>query len=96
MPVEAVWNDNVVAHSERTLLVEGNHYFPREDVDMSCLEPSETVSTCPWKGRAHYFNVEADGETCLDGAWHYPEPLPAAAHIAGHIAFWNGVEISEV
>lgn len=95
MAIQAVWNDAVVAHSERTVLVEGNHYFPREDVDMSCLEKSPTTSVCPWKGTVHYYNVEVDGEICADGAWYYPEPKPEAAKIRDHIAFWNGVEVGE-
>lgn len=95
MTVEAVWNDTVIAHSDNTVVVEGNHYFPRADVDMSCLERSETTSICPWKGTAHYYTVEVDGETCQDGAWYYPDPRPEAETIRDRIAFWNGVEVSE-
>lgn len=95
MPMEAVWNDTVVAHSDRTVVVEGNHYFPREDVDMSCLVRSTTTSTCTWKGTAHYYSVEVDGETCEDAAWYYPNPKPQAEKIRDRIAFWNGVELEE-
>ena len=95
MSIEAVWNDTVIAHSDRTVIVEGNHYFPREDVDMSCLERSDTTSTCPWKGVAHYYNVEIDGEMCADAAWFYPDPKSEAEHIRDRIAFWKGVEVDE-
>ena len=93
MAVEAIWNDQVIAHSDRTVVVEGNHYFPREDVDTSMLEKSSTTSECPWKGTAHYFTIEFDGARNEDAAWTYPDPKPAAENIRGRIAFWNGVEI---
>ncbi len=93
MAIEAVWNDTVIAHSERTVVVEGNHYFPRADVDMTALVRSATTSICPWKGTAHYYSVEVDGQTSADGAWYYPDPKPAAAEIRDRIAFWNGVEV---
>lgn len=96
MAVEAVWNDQVIAHSDRTVVVEGNHYFPAEDVDPTLLEPSDTTTECPWKGTAHYYTIELDGERLEDAAWYYPEPKPEAAQIRGRIAFWNGVEVDEV
>lgn len=96
MTVEAIWNDQVIAHSDRTVVVEGNHYFPREDVDTSMLEKSDTTSVCPWKGTARYYSIEIDGERNEDGAWYYPDPKPAAAEIKDRIAFWNGVEVQEV
>lgn len=96
MPVEAIWNDQVIASSDETLVVEGNHYFPRDDVDPSVLEKSETTSTCPWKGTARYYNLEFDGERNEDAAWYYPDPKPQAAKIKDRIAFWKGVEVSEV
>ena len=96
MAVEAVWNDQVIAHSDRTVVVEGNHYFPPEDVDCSLLEKSETTTECPWKGTAHYYTIELDGERLEDAAWYYPDPKPEAAKIRGRIAFWNGVEVDEV
>src|SRR5690606_9474125 len=95
MAVEAIWNDRVVAHSDRTLLLEGNHYFPREDVDPTVLEKSRSTSECPWKGTAHYYTLEVDGERNADAAWYYPEPKPEAEAIRDRIAFWNGVEIVE-
>ncbi|RKF18234.1 DUF427 domain-containing protein [Altericroceibacterium spongiae] len=93
--MQAIWNDQVIAHSDHTVLLEGNHYFPADDVDPSVLEKSETTSICPWKGEAYYYTLEIDGERNEDAAWYYPEPKPEAAKIRGHIAFWNGVEIVE-
>ena len=95
MAVEAIWNDQVIAHSDKTVVVEGNHYFPRADVDTSTLEKSATTSECPWKGTAHYYTIELDGERNEDAAWTYPDPKAAAQNIRGYIAFWNGVEIVE-
>ena len=95
MPIVAVWNDTVIASSDDTIVVEGNHYFPREDVDISVLERSATTSVCPWKGTAHYYSVDVDGEVSRDGAWYYPDPKPEAEQIRDRIAFWNGVEVSE-
>ena len=93
MATEAIWNDQVIAHSDRTVVVEGNHYFPREDVDPSILVKSTTTSECPWKGTAHYYTLDLDGERNEDAAWDYPEPKSAAARIKDRIAFWRGVEV---
>ena len=95
MTVRASWNGAVLAESDRTVVVEGNHYFPPEDVRTDLLEPSDTHTTCPWKGVASYHSVVVDGERNADAAWSYPEPKEAAAQIAGRIAFWHGVEVSE-
>src|SRR5688572_10969674 len=89
MAVEAIWNEQVIAHSDRTVVVEGNHYFPREDVDTSVLEKSATTTVCPWKGTAHYCTIEIDGQRNVDAAWYYPDPRPKAAHIRDRIAFWH-------
>lgn len=91
--VKAMWNGAVIADSDRTIIVEGNHYFPPEDVRMELLAPSATTSTCPWKGLASYHSVIVDGATNADAAWHYPDPKPAAAEIKDHIAFWRGVTV---
>jgi len=80
-------DNTVIAQSEHTEQVEGNHYFPQESVDMSRLTPSDTPYTCPWKGKAAYFHLQLDGETIKDAAWSYPEPKEAAKNIAGHFAF---------
>ena len=96
MAVEALWNDQVIAHSDRTVVVEGNHYFPRDDVDTSLLEKSSTTSECAWKGTAHYYTLDLDGDRNEDAACYYPDPKPEAEHIRNRIAFWNGVEVVEV
>ena len=91
--VKALWNGKVIAESGRTELVEGNHYFPLEDVRKDFLEPSGHKSSCPWKGVAQYYNVIVDGERNRDAAWYYPDPKPAAKGIAGRISFWKGVKV---
>ena len=89
----ATWNDTTIAESDDIVTVEGNAYFPPESVPGGRLEPSETRTTCPWKGEAHYYNVVADGEVNPDAAWTYPEPKAAADEIRGRIAFWKGVTV---
>jgi uncharacterized protein (DUF427 family) len=91
--VEARWNGQVVARSDDTVMVEGNHYFPRDSVDAAVLRPSDTTSICPWKGTARYHSLEVDGVLNPDAAWYYPEPKSAAAEIRDRIAFWKGVEV---
>ena len=89
----ATWNDTVVAESDDTVVVEGNHYFPREAIHQQYFTASSTRTTCPWKGVASYFHLEVDGARNQDAAWYYPEPKEAAAHIAGRVAFWKGVNV---
>ena len=91
--VEAVWNGAVIARSDDTVVVEGNHYFPRASVDAAVLKPSVTTSVCGWKGTASYHSIEVDGKTNTDAAWYYPEPKCAAAEITDRIAFWKGVQV---
>lgn len=91
--VEARWNGAVIARSRDTVVVEGNHYFPPEDVDQAVLKPSPTTSACPWKGVAHYHTLAVDGAENRDAAWYYPDPKPEAAEIKDRIAFWKGVEV---
>ena len=91
--VRAVWNGAVIAESDDTVVVEGNHYFPRSAVDWSKLQESEHTSTCPWKGVAGYFDLVVEGERNRDAAWFYPRPNPAASEIQGRVAFWKGVQI---
>lgn len=93
--MKAVWNDTVVAESDKTVVVEGNHYFPPESVKMEYFQESETTYTCPWKGFANYYNLAVDGETQTDAAWVYKDPSEAAAEIKGHIAFSGEVSVSE-
>jgi uncharacterized protein (DUF427 family) len=91
--VRAIWNGAVVAQSDATVVVEGNHYFPPESVDSACLRPSTTHTVCGWKGTASYYDLLVAGAVNKDAAWYYPEPKPAAAQIAGYVAFWRGVEV---
>lgn len=91
--VQAVWHGAVIATSDRTIRLEGNHYFPAGDVDRRYLERSEHHTTCPWKGQASYYDVIVEGARNSAAAWYYPHPSPAAAQIAGHVAFWHGIEV---
>ena len=93
--MKAIWNDIVIADSDRTIEIEGNHYFPPNTVDNQYLEESRTHSTCPWKGEASYYHVQVNGKVNLDAAWYYPDPKEAASEIRGYVAFWKGVEIKE-
>ncbi len=93
MKMQAVLNGVVIAESDRTVVVEGNHYFPAEDVNPDYLEPSATHTTCPWKGIASYYSVAIPGETRADAAWYYPAPSDAAQEITGRLAFWKGVVV---
>jgi uncharacterized protein (DUF427 family) len=91
--VQARWNGAVIARSDDTVVVEGNHYFPPEAVDAAVLRPSDTHTTCPWKGKASYYSLVVDGKENKDAAWFYPETKQAAEEIRGRIAFWKGVEV---
>jgi len=96
MTLRATWNGAVLAQSDHTVVVEGNHYFPPADVDDHFFEPSDTHSTCPWKGLASYRTVVVDGARNSDAAWYYPTPKDAAKEIADHVAFWKGVTVEEL
>ncbi len=89
----AIWNGVVIAESDKTEVVEGNHYFPPDTVKMEYFKPSDTHTTCPWKGVASYYTVVVNGQENKDAAWYYPDPKPAAKNIAGYIAFWRGVKV---
>jgi uncharacterized protein (DUF427 family) len=91
--MKAIWNGVVIAESDKTVIIEGNHYFPADSVKMEYFQSSETHTTCPWKGLASYYTVSVDGKTNADAAWYYPEPKPAAKEITGHVAFWRGVTV---
>lgn len=91
--VQATWNGAVIAESSDTVVVEGNHYFPRDSVNADMLIGSKTTSNCPWKGTAHYHSIVANGATNADAAWYYPDPKSAAAEIKDRIAFWRGVVV---
>ncbi len=89
----AIWNGAVIAESDETVIVEGNHYFPPTAVKREYLRESATHTVCPWKGTASYYDVVVEGNVNKDAAWYYPEPKEAAKQIAGYIAFWRGVRI---
>jgi uncharacterized protein (DUF427 family) len=89
----ATWNGALLADSTRTVEVEGNQYFPPDAVRKELLRPSETHTTCPWKGVASYYDVVVDGQVNRDAAWYYPEPKAAAREIKDHVAFWHGVKV---
>ena len=90
---QAIWNGAVLAESDQTRVVEGNHYFPRDAIKAEYLQPSETHTICPWKGLASYYDVVVDGKVNRDAAWFYPEPKQAAQEIQDYIAFWHGVQV---
>jgi len=91
--MKAIWNGETIAESTDTIVVENNHYFPKESVKADYLVESQTHSTCPWKGLASYYSLNVDGQTNKDAAWYYPEPKPAASQIKDYVAFWKGVQI---
>jgi len=92
--MKAIWNNSIIAESNNTIVVEGNHYFPPESTKKEYLKPSDYHTTCPWKGKASYSHVVVDGKVNENAAWYYPEPKEAAINIAGYLAFWNGVQIT--
>ena len=91
--VQAIWNDKVIAESDETIVVEGNHYFPPSAVNEELLADASSHTTCPWKGVASYYDVVVDGKINGGAAWYYPQPKPAASEIKDYIAFWKGVRI---
>lgn len=94
--MRAVWNGAVIAESDDTVVVEGNHYFPRESLREDFLEASDHRSVCPWKGQAHYLTLVVDGKQNKDAAWYYATPKEAAAEIRDRVAFWKGVSVAPV
>lgn len=93
--MKAVWHDKVLAQSDRTIMIEGNHYFPPDSIRTDYFQPSRTHTTCSWKGEASYYNVVVDGDTNSDAAWFYPEPKDAASEIKNYVAFWKGVKVEK-
>jgi uncharacterized protein (DUF427 family) len=91
--MKATWNDAVLAESDNTVVVEGNHYFPAESINKEFFEESSTHTICPWKGEASYYNIVVNGKVNKDAAWYYPETKEAADNIKNHVAFWLGVKI---
>jgi uncharacterized protein (DUF427 family) len=90
---KAIWNGAVLAQSDQTEVVEGNHYFPPDALNKEYFKESNTHTTCPWKGVASYYSVEVDGKENKDAAWYYPTAKEKAKNIEGYIAFWKGVKV---
>ena len=92
--MKATWRGAVLAESDDTVIVEDNHYFPAESLNREYFRQSATHTACPWKGEAGYYDVIVGGEVNRDAAWYYATPKPAAAQIAGRVAFWKGVRVA--
>jgi len=93
--MKALWNDTVIAESDATIVIENNHYFPADSVHREFFVDSATTTMCPWKGNASYYSVVVNGQTNADAAWYYPTPKDAAKEIAGYVAFWKGVKVTD-
>jgi uncharacterized protein (DUF427 family) len=93
--MKAKWNGHLLAESDSTIVIEGNHYFPVDSINKDYFQESDTNTICPWKGTASYFDVKVNGDTNTDAAWYYPKASQLAKGIEGRIAFWKGVEISK-
>ena len=93
MTARATWNGAILAESDETIIVEGNHYFPPNSVNWDLFTKSESQTYCSWKGTASYYDVNVEGETNADAAWYYPDVFDAAGEIRDYVAFWHGVEI---
>ncbi len=93
--MKAYWKGQLLADSEETKIIEGNHYFPPESLNREFFKDSEYHSTCPWKGEASYYSIEVEGELNRDAAWYYPKAKPLAESIEGYVAFWKGVEVTD-
>ena len=93
--MKAIWNNEVIAHSDDTIVVEGNHYFPHEAINSKFFKKSETHTVCPWKGTASYYTIMVNGEENKDAAWYYPEVSELAKGIKNRIAFWKGVKVTD-
>ena len=91
--MKAIWNEVVVAESDHCEVVDGNQYFPIEAIKPEYFKPSNTKTTCGWKGVASYYTLDVNGKTNPDAAWYYPEAKEAAKNIRGYVAFWKGVQI---
>ncbi len=92
--MKAIWNGEVIAESDKTIVIEGNHYFPSDSVLLKFLKSSGTTTTCAWKGKASYYSIEVNGAVNKDAAWYYQKPEEAAKQIKNYIAFWKGVKVN--
>ncbi len=93
--MKAIWNNKIIAESDDTLVIEGNHYFPVDSVNKEYLEDSDTTTECAWKGTANYYNLNVDGKVNKDAVWYYANPSPLAKGIKNRVAFWKGVDVEE-
>ena len=93
--IKTIWNNQIVAESDKTVVIENNHYFPKDSIKNKFLKESDTHTHCPWKGEASYFSINVDGEINKDAACYFPNTSHAAKAIEGYVAFWKGVEITE-
>ena len=93
--MKAVWNDEILAESDKTIVIENNHYFPPQSLNRKFFKKSDSHTHCPWKGDASYYTVEVNGKQNRNAAWFYPEPMKAAEAIKDYVAFWKGVEVQE-
>lgn len=93
--MKAIWNNQIIAESNETIIIENNHYFPSDSIKAELFVESNTHTTCPWKGEASYKSINVNGEINKDAAWYYPNPKDAAKEIKGYFAFWKGVKIEE-
>lgn len=93
--MKAIWNEQIIAESDKTINIENNQYFPLSDGYMKYLQKTDTHTSCPWKGEASYYNIVVDGEINKDAAWYYADPKPMAKGIKNYIAFWKAVKIIE-
>ena len=91
--MKAIWKGQILAESDETIVIEGNHYFPPDSINKEFFQSSDTHTTCPWKGVASYLSIEVAGQTNSDAAWYYPEAKHPAKNIEDYVAFWKGVEI---
>ena len=91
--MKAIWHDAVLAQSDDTIVIEGNHYFPPKSINPEYFKQSGSHTTCPWKGEASYYNIVVDGQQNEDAAWYYPQPKQAAEQIKDYVAFWKGVKV---
>ncbi len=92
--MKAEWNGKVIAESDDTVVIEGNHYFPEGSIKKEFFKVSGTQTNCPWKGIASYYSLDVDGQENKDAAWYYADPKPAAAPIKNRVAFWKGVKVT--
>lgn len=93
--MKAIWNNTIIAQSNETIVIEGNHYFPPQSVNKELLKDSLTHTYCPWKGQASYYTIKASEQENKDAAWYYPQPKDAAKEIKGYVAFWKGVKVEQ-